>query len=59
VLYSEVDRQSFNKLPGCDNWVKEPKCPFGGGSGCLFYVSGRAYSTEKSIIIISIILRFM
>ena len=40
VLYSEVDRQSFNKLPGCDNWVKEPKCPFGGGSGCFFYVSG-------------------
>ena len=42
VLYSEVDRQSFNKLPGCDNWIKEPKCPFGGQqSGCLFYVSGR------------------
>ena len=55
VLYSEIDRQSFNKLPGCDNWVKEPKCPFGGGSGCLFYVSGRAYSTGKSLIIVSLI----
>jgi hypothetical protein len=41
VLYSEIDRQSFARLPGCHNWVKEPKCPLGGGgSGCLFFVSG-------------------